>query len=70
MTTLISVLAARQEVAVDPGTRLDATIDEMEDTSALQPGAALALSADPAGGTLPGAARTGAPRRSRVRTGI
>jgi hypothetical protein len=68
MTTLISVLAARQEVAVDPGTRLDATIDEMEDTSALQPGAALA--ADPGGGTRRGAARTGAPRRSRVRTGI
>jgi RNA 3'-terminal phosphate cyclase (ATP) len=43
---------------------LHAVIEELEDTSALQPGAALALFADLEGGTRVGADRAGAPRRS------
>lgn len=40
------------------------TIDEQQDTSAMQPGAALALFADLPGGARLGADRPGAPRRS------
>ncbi len=43
---------------------LHASIQELEDTGALQPGAALALFADLEGGTRVGADRAGAPRRS------
>lgn len=53
--------AARQTLAV---AGLHATIEELEDTTALQPGAALAVFADLEGGTRVGADRAGAPRRS------
>jgi RNA 3'-terminal phosphate cyclase (ATP) len=43
---------------------LHARVDEVEDTSALRPGAAMALFADLWGGTRVGADRAGAPRRS------
>jgi RNA 3'-terminal phosphate cyclase len=46
------------------GAGLHAVIEELEDTSALQPGAALALFADLEDGTRVGADRAGAPRRS------
>ncbi|HZC99524.1 MAG TPA: RNA 3'-terminal phosphate cyclase [Actinomycetes bacterium] len=53
--------AARKTLAA-AGQRV--TIQEVEDTSALQPGAALALFADLQGGTRLGADRAGAPHRA------
>jgi RNA 3'-terminal phosphate cyclase (ATP) len=59
--------AAGQTLA---GAGLHAVIKELEDTSALQPGAALALFADLEGRTRVGADRAGAPRRSAEPIGV
>jgi RNA 3'-terminal phosphate cyclase (ATP) len=59
--------AARQRLAA-AGRR--ARVEEAEDTSALQPGAALALFADLEGRTRVGADRAGAPRRSAEPIGV